>query len=62
MAIHIVDARIAFAAGFSPSGWKKSKIKINANGPETKPIFFGVMDIFVSKNNIFCCYSCFNPY
>ena len=35
---------------------------INANGPETKPIFFGVMDIFVSKNNIFCCYSCFNPY
>jgi hypothetical protein len=39
IAIQAVDARIALALGFSPSGLKKNKIKMNANGPEIKPIF-----------------------
>ena len=44
-------------------GERKSKTgKMNAKGPETKPIFFGVIDIFGFKNNLFCCYRNFNLY
>ena len=46
IAIHAVDARIALALGFRPSGWKKNKIRMNANGPEIKPTFFGLVYIF----------------
>ena len=46
IAIHIVDAKTALACGFNPSGRKKSKMNINAKGPEIRPIFFEFMVIF----------------
>ena len=46
IAIQIVEASIAFALGFSPSGLKKNNTAKKAKGPDIKPIFFELIFIF----------------